>query len=291
MLDQSRRTAGRLDVVVASVHSDLRAVRGDDGAHARGGGEPAHRRPRALHRTAGDGRRAARARAGVRRRGGVPRLRAPARGRDQLPTGAAGPPSRLLSRPSSPAACSRSTPTRTPPVSSTGRATGASGLWRPASVERVIKHPHRRRTARLDRSTTASRHDPPRRRLVLQHAPWVETWHSSPAGAHDDPNVAHGMLVGVDEHVVVLGGRFPPGTASARRDRQLGGLRAASGTRRTTWRGATGSSRARALVERIRSGIRHRRGRNALRRASRGGWCGDETSASTVRRSRGSTQP
>ena len=37
----------------------------------------------------------------------------------------------------------------------------------------------------------------------------VETWHSFSAGAHYDPdNVAHGMLVGVDEHVVAPGAGF-----------------------------------------------------------------------------------
>ncbi len=37
----------------------------------------------------------------------------------------------------------------------------------------------------------------------------VETWHSFSAGAHYDPdNVAHGMLVGVDEHLVEPGAGF-----------------------------------------------------------------------------------
>jgi redox-sensitive bicupin YhaK (pirin superfamily) len=37
----------------------------------------------------------------------------------------------------------------------------------------------------------------------------VETWHSFSSGAHYDPdNIAHGMLVGVDEHVVAPGAGF-----------------------------------------------------------------------------------
>ena len=79
------RPAGRLD--------------GDDRADAHRGRQPAHRRPRALHRPAGHrppaAQRHAAAAAGepVRRRGGVPRLRRVRhRGRDQLPARAAGPP-------------------------------------------------------------------------------------------------------------------------------------------------------------------------------------------------------
>ena len=52
-LDQEPELLGRLDVVVASVHSKLRMdARRDDPPDGGGGRQPAHRRPRALHRPA-----------------------------------------------------------------------------------------------------------------------------------------------------------------------------------------------------------------------------------------------
>ena len=97
----------------------------DDRAHGAGGGQPARRHPGPLHRAA---HRQAPA-VGVRRRLRVRRLRPVRhRGRDQLPAGAAGPAARSCStRRSSTAATSRSTPTPTPPASSSGSRTAATG--------------------------------------------------------------------------------------------------------------------------------------------------------------------
>ena len=147
-LDQTDELLGRLDVVVASVHSDLRADSAAMTARmlARGR-QPAHRRPRALHRPAGDrppaAQRHAEAAAGepVRRRGGV---RAPASStarRSRSTPGPSGSTRRAgcSAWPSSWAASSPSTPTRTRPVSSTGRATAASGRSSAGvPVERVV---------------------------------------------------------------------------------------------------------------------------------------------------------
>ena len=87
-LDQTDDLLDRLDVVVASVHSELRMPRRrDDPADARGGREPAHRRPRALHRAVCD-------RPPVRRTivsPGAPAAARPGRSRSSTPSGCSPP--------------------------------------------------------------------------------------------------------------------------------------------------------------------------------------------------------
>ena len=128
-LDQERRPAGparRGGGQRALQAAD--AAGGDDRADARRGRQPAHQRARALHRPDGD-RDAGAPGVRVRPGRGVRGLRrARRRGGDQLPAGAARPArSGCSGWRSRPAACSRSTPTRTRRASSTGCATAASG--------------------------------------------------------------------------------------------------------------------------------------------------------------------
>ncbi len=129
-LDQTDELLGRVDIVVGSVHSKLRA---DSATMTKrmlaGDREPVHRRPRALHRPAGHRWPRHPAAQLVRREEGVRRLRRARRGRrDQQPSGTARPAAgAAASRPSPPAVCSASTPTRTPPGSSTSRPTAAPG--------------------------------------------------------------------------------------------------------------------------------------------------------------------
>ena len=92
-LDQTDEMLGRLDVVVASVHSKLKMDRDrHDPADGQRDRQPAHQRARPLHRTAR--RRVTRGTrpVEVRRQEGVRRVReVRRRGRDQLAAGAAGP--------------------------------------------------------------------------------------------------------------------------------------------------------------------------------------------------------
>ena len=90
-LDQTDELLGQLDVVVASVHSQLRMPSGaDDGADDRRDPQPAYRRARPLHRT--HNRRPRPPAIGVRRGGGVHRLPRPRRrGGGQLPARTPGP--------------------------------------------------------------------------------------------------------------------------------------------------------------------------------------------------------
>ena len=128
----------RLDVVVASVHSKLRMPADEMTPRmVRRDRQPAHRRPRPLHRPAGHRRPRYPAGVGVRRRDRVRGLRAVRRrGRDQLAAGAArSAQAAARGWPSRRAASSRSTPTRTPRASSTGSPTAASGP-RPAASSR-----------------------------------------------------------------------------------------------------------------------------------------------------------
>ena len=92
-LDQTAEMLARLDVVVASVHSKLRmAVRPDDPADGRGGVQPAHQRPRPLHRPPRRGRPRHPRPERFDAAGGLRRLRRARRGRrDQLPARAVRP--------------------------------------------------------------------------------------------------------------------------------------------------------------------------------------------------------
>ena len=127
-LDQTDEMLGRLDVRVASVHSKLAMDKGPMTKRMVGGGpQPVHQRARALHRTAGHRQPRHPGAVGVRRRGGVRRLRGDRHGgRDQLAARASGPADRpARSGRSTWAACSRSTATPTRRGSSTSRSTAA----------------------------------------------------------------------------------------------------------------------------------------------------------------------
>ena len=135
--------------------------RGHDPADGRRGRQPAHRRPRALHRAAaspgGAGHAAgsrqfdaelvfAACRAVRRRR----RDQLPARSGSTRRAGCCGWRSR-------PAACSRSTPTRTRPASWTGSPTAASGPRSAGAARAGRQHPAGRRAARLGRPARLTR--------------------------------------------------------------------------------------------------------------------------------------
>ena len=92
-LDQTDELLGRVDIVVGSVHSKLRADSATMTKRMLAGiDEPVHRRPRALHRPAGDRRPRHPAAQLVRREEGVRRVRRARRGGgDQQPSGTARP--------------------------------------------------------------------------------------------------------------------------------------------------------------------------------------------------------
>ena len=130
------------------------AVAGDDAADGRRHRQPAHRRPRPLHRTADHRRPRHPARVGVRRRDRVRGLRRSSASPSRSTPGPSGSTRRsgCCAWPSRPAAWSPSTPTRTRPVSSTGRSTAASARRGAACRRRVDRqHLGERRPAGLDR--------------------------------------------------------------------------------------------------------------------------------------------
>ena len=130
-LDQDPELLARLDVVVASVHSKLRMPSSaHDCAHGRRCRQPACRHPRPLHRAAWSTGNREQAGVGVRRGDrlrGVPAVRCGRRGQLAARSGCDPPTAPAVAGRARPAACSRSTPTRTRPGSWSGRRTGASG--------------------------------------------------------------------------------------------------------------------------------------------------------------------
>ena len=113
---------GRRVGALEAVHAGA----GDDTTNGHGGRQPARRHPRALHRP--QGRRHRSGAVEVRRRPGVRRVRPVRhRGRDQLPSRASGP-ARGAARPGARVGLpgSRSTPTPTRRVSSSGSPTAAT---------------------------------------------------------------------------------------------------------------------------------------------------------------------
>ena len=132
----------------------------DDPADGRRDRQPAHRRPRPLHRPAGHGRRAAPGRSrSSTPRSSSPRARSSA-SRSRSTPGPSGSTRRsgCCGWRSRPAACSRSTPTRTPRASSTGRPTAASARSQ-CGVDAATDRQHLAGRATCSRGRPTTRRD------------------------------------------------------------------------------------------------------------------------------------